>query len=301
MFKQAISLFAVLALAGCAVPFDEEGDENVDAAEEAVTGTNCSSPSADAKAVQAAMDSVRTKAGMSALTCNNNIRTGAIAHANYQHLNGGTHVEVSGKSGFYAANFWERMKKAGFNGPAMSEVIISGGYGPNVITGPSGWMNTVYHRVPFVSYQAKSYGFGNYGSGASSTHGTIDFSSDGAAAPTTALSYWPMNGETGVWTTFSCTSESPNPCDSGFNNVGYPLSITGGGTVVLSSHTITGGGVTIAHWYRTHAFSGYIPTSQVYLLPQTPLAKNTKYTVNLIGTVSGVPFGGSWAFTTGGI
>jgi hypothetical protein len=71
--------------------------------------------------------------------------------------------------------------------------------------------------------------------------------------------------------------------------------------VELTTHTIKGGGATIAHWYRTQAYNAHIPNNQVYLLPKKPLATNTTYTVHVIGEVSGTDFSRTWSFKTGAI
>jgi uncharacterized protein YkwD len=307
MFKRAMSLFAVLALSGCTAADGtaadgEEADENVDSAEEAVVGTACSNQNADAQAVKAAIDAVRTAAGMSALNCNDTIQKGAIAHAKYTALNGGiqTHVEVSGKPGFTGVNFWERMYAAGFpqgtNANAPGGEVIGSGKGSEAITGQYGFMNTVFHRMVFVSFDTKAYGFGNYVSGGTSKYGTIDFSKDFTAPKTTAISTWPKNGANGVLTTFNCATEIPNPC-SGL--VGYPISISGGDNLTILTHTLKQNGTSVAHTYRSNANDMSFSKQHFFMIPSAPLAKNATYAATVTGKVGNASFSRSWSFTTG--
>lgn len=265
----------------------------------AVYGAKCGTMSADDTKAWNDIAVVRGKSKMGALDCIDAIQKGTNAHANYMQLNGGlTHTETSGKPGFTGVNFWDRMKAAGFSGPgyAMFEVIHSLGDGHGAILGPDGWINTLYHRIPFVSFGAKGYGFGNN----SGKWATIDFSSGGATPSPTAISTWPVDGDTGVYTTFRCASEIPNPIP-GATYAGYPVSITGGGALNVSAHTIEGPSGAVDHVFITKATdgAGLVPDSQVYLIAKTPLAKSTKYHVHVTGTVSGSPFTADFVFTTG--
>lgn len=265
----------------------------------AVYGSKCGTMSADDLKAWQDIAIVRGKAKMGALDCIDTIQKASNAHANYMQLNGGlTHQEVSGKPGFTGVNFWDRMKAAGFAGPggAMFEVIHSLGDGHGAILGESGWINTLYHRIPFVSYGAKGFGFGNN----TGKWATIDFSSGGATPAATAVSTWPVDGDTAVWTTFRCASEIPNPLP-GQTYAGYPISLTGAKALAITEHAITQGTNTIDHAFLTKVTdgAGLIPDSQVYLIPKNPLLKSTRYDVKVSGTVGGAAFTQTWSFTTG--
>jgi hypothetical protein len=303
MSKLVLSLLAVITLSGCVAPADEvelfdDEEEEADSVQQAVTGTKCSTMSTDATAALAAIDSVRTKMGMAAINCDNKIQHAAINHAKYQGLNNVmTHQEVAGKQGFTGVNFWDRMKYTGFAGSAMNEVISGGGGGTAVV---NQFMNSVYHRVPFVSFQAKSYGFGNYISGATNKYGTIDFASGGSAPSPTTTVVWPSVNATGVPKSFSCNTESPNPCNAGQTVVGSPISLTGGSDLTITSTKIVKKGTAtgLAHLVRTNSFSGYIPKTQVYLIPNAPFAAATSYTATVTGSLNGSAFTKTWSFTT---
>lgn len=262
-------------------------------------GKKCASMSADDLKAWEDIAIVRGKAKMGALDCLDAIQKASNAHANYMQLNGGlSHDEVAGKPGFTGAKFWDRMKAAGFTGPggAMFEVIHSIGDGHNSILGESGWVNTLYHRIPFVAFGAGGYGFGNN----STKWATVDFSSGGATPPPTTVSTWPVDGDTGVWTTFRCASEIPNPLP-GQTNAGYPVSLTGAKALVITEHAITQAGADVAHVFLTKGTdsSGLIPDTQAYLIPKAPLLKSTQYGVKVSGTVGGAAFSLTWSFTTG--
>lgn len=265
----------------------------------AVYGAKCASMSADDLKAWEDIAIVRGKSAMGALDCIDTIQKASNAHANYMQLNGGlSHDEVAGKPGFTGAKFWDRLKAAGFTGPggAMFEVIHSLGDGHGSILGESGWINTLYHRIPFVSYGAKGYGFGNN----TSKWATIDFSSGGATPPATAISTWPVDGDTAVWTTFRCASEIPNPLP-GQTYAGYPVSVTGGKTLAITEHVITQGTTPVDHVFLNKASDslGLIPDTQVYLIAKSPLQKSTRYDVKVSGTVGGAAFTRTWSFTTG--
>jgi uncharacterized protein YkwD len=266
----------------------------------AVYGAKCADMTADDTAAWQDIAIVRGKAKMGALDCNAAIQKAARAHASYIVQNGGklTHTETMGNPGFTGVNFWDRMSAAGFSGPgsAMFEVVHSLGDGHGSILGSDGWINTLYHRIPFVSFGAKGYGFGNN----SGKFATIDFSSGGSSPGKTALAPWPADGDTGVYSTFRCASEIPNPIP-GATYAGYPVSLTGGGALNVSTHTMSTGGATVEHVFITKATdgAGLVPDSQVYLIAKAPLKTNTKYDVHMAGTVNGTAFDTTWSFTTG--
>jgi len=269
----------------------------------AVYGTKCTGMSTNETQAWEEIALIRGKAKMGALNCYDGIQKAGRNHCNYSQLNGWvlTHVETAGKPGFTGVNFWDRMTAGGFSGPgsAMFEVVHSTGSADGSLLGESGWVNTLYHRIPFVSYGAAGYGYGGAGSGYPGCS-TIDFASGGKAPSATAISTWPVDGDTAIWTTFRCGSEIPNPLP-GKTYAGYPVSITGGGALDVPTHTITGPSGALPHVFITKKSdsAGLIPDSQVYLIPNDPLAKSTKYTVTMSGTVAGTPFTKTWTFTTG--
>lgn len=265
----------------------------------AVYGKKCATMSADDVEAWEDIAVLRGKAKMGAIDCIDTIQKAANNHANYMQLNGGlSHDEIAGRPGFTGAKFWDRMKYAGFAGPgsAMFEVIHSIGDGHGSILGEAGWVNTLYHRIPFVSFGAKGYGFGNN----TGKWATVNFSNGGAAPSPTTVSTWPVDGDKDIWTTFRCASEIPNPLP-GQTYAGYPVSLTGASKLTVTEHVISQGAATVEHVFltRTTDSTGLIPDTQVYLIPKAPLAKSTTYTVKVKGTVGTTPFDMTFAFATG--
>lgn len=269
-----------------------------------VYGAKCATMSASDTKAWEEIAVVRGKLGMGPLDCNDAITKAAFAHSSYIVQNGGslTHTETAGKPGFTGVNFWDRMKAAGFTGPgsAMFEVVHSLSDPHGAILGEGGWVNSLYHRIPFVSFGAKSYGWGAEGISRPSAS-TVDFAGGGASPAAGTVAVWPVDGDTEVWSTFRCASETPNPLP-GQTFAGYPVSLTGAAALTLSEHTITGAdGAAVEHVFlsKTTDKSGLIPADQIYLIPKDPLAKSTKYTVVVKGTVGGAAFDKTWTFSTG--
>lgn len=265
----------------------------------AVYGAKCTGWDANEQKAWEEIAIVRGKLGMGALDCIDPIMKAGRAHSNYIQANGGglTHTEDASKPGYTGVQFWDRMKAAGFTGPgsAMFEVVHSIPEAHGAILGEGGWINTLYHRIPFVSYGAKGYGFG-----ASTKASTIDFSSGGAKPAAGALATWPVDGDTAIWTTFRCASEVPNPLP-GQTFAGYPVSLTATGALAITEHTIDGGTGALEHvmLMKGADSTGLIPADQVYLIPKAPLKVSTKYTVKIAGTSGGAAFSKTWVFTTG--
>jgi hypothetical protein len=274
----------------------------------AVYGAKCTGMNANELTAWEEIAVIRGKAKMAALDCIDPIQTAARNHSHYSELNGWvlTHQETAGKPGFTGVQFWDRMKAAGFTGPgyAMFEVAHSTGNAHASVLGESGWINTLYHRIPFVSYGAKSYGYGGAGTGYPGSS-TIDFGSGGTIPAAKTISTWPVDGDTNVWTTFKCGSEIPNPLP-GKSVAGYPVSITGGGTLDITTHTLTDpAGTELAHVFITYkndpysATSPLVPKDQAYLITSSVLKPSTKYVAHFAGTSGGQPIDVTISFTTG--
>jgi len=245
---------------------------------------------------------VRGKAQLPALNCVDTAMQAARNHSNYIGQNGWTltHTEVNGKPGYTGVNFWDRLTYAGYPGSAAFEVVHSVADAHAAITGANGWINTLYHRIPFVAYSTKDFGFG----AASSTQGqtsTVDFGSGNKAPTATSMTTWPANGDTGIWTTFHNAYESPNPLPNQ-QTAGYCITIVGASALTLATHDVTANNAAVPHIVMNKANdpAGLIPSSQLYLIPNSVLSKNTKYTVHVTGTVNGSPYDMTFSFMPGG-
>jgi len=266
-----------------------------------VYGAKCTGTDSNESIATDEVAIVRGKAKLPALNCVDSIMKAARNHSSYIGQNGWTltHTEVNGKPGYTGVNFWDRMAYTGYTGSAYYEVVHSTADAHAAITGQNGWINTLYHRIPFVAYPTKDFGFG----AASSTQGqtsTVDFGSGNKAPTATSMTTWPADGDTAIWTTFHNAYESPNPLPNQ-QVAGYPITIIGGSALTLATHDVTANNAAVAHIVldKNSDSTGLIPSSQIYLIPNNVLSKNTKYVVHVTGTVNGSPYDLTFSFTTG--
>lgn len=266
-----------------------------------VYGAKCSGADTNESLATDEVAIVRGKAKLPAVNCVDTAMQAARNHSNYIGLNGWTltHKETQGNPGFTGVDFWDRLTYAGYPGQAEYEVVHSVSDAHAAITGVDGWINTLYHRIPFVSYSTKDFGFGA-DSGGSGQTSTIDFGSGNSAPSSKSMTTWPADGDTGIWTTFHNAYEIPNPLPNQ-QVAGYPITIIGGGALTLATHEVTANNAAVAHIVITSSTdsTGLIPQSQIYLIPNNVLSKNTKYTVHVTGTVSGSPYDVTFSFTSG--
>ncbi len=264
-------------------------------------GAKCMGANANESLATDEVAIVRGKAKLPPMDCDNAAMQSSRNHSGYIGQNGWTltHVEVQGKPGYTGAQFWDRMAYAKYGGSPYYEVVHSVADAHEAITGKDGWINTLYHRIPFVAYNTLDYGFGAASGGGQTS--TMDFGS-GNTAPKTALTSWPADGDTAVWTTFHNAYESPNPLPNQ-QVAGYPISVSGGGALVIATHDITDGSNAAVDHVTMNSGNDpvkLIPAAQVYFIPKSVLSKNTKYTTHVTGTVSGAAFDVTFSFTTGG-
>jgi uncharacterized protein YkwD len=278
-------------------PGDSNGPDTAVVPPGPVYGAKCTGLDANEQKATDDVAIIRGKAKLPAMDCVDTITVAARAHSKYIQLNGGTltHVETMGNPGFTGVNFWDRMTAAGFSGSPSYEVVNSVSDADQAILGEESWMDTVYHRIPFMAYETKGFGFG-----AATAVSTTDFSRGNKGA-LTDVTTWPANGDTNVWTLFHAAYETPDPVP-GHAVVGYPVSISGGADLTLATHDISdGSGAAVTHILMDHANDpiGFVPTTQVFLIPTNPLSPNTKYTVHVTGTLGSAPLDLTVSFTTG--
>ncbi len=268
-----------------------------------VYGNKCTGTDANESTATDEVAIVRGKAKLPPMNCVDSVMQAARNHSNYIGLNGWTltHTESSSNPGFTGVQFFDRMVYTGYTGSPSFEVIHSLADAHEAITGQDGWINTLYHRIPFVAYGTKDFGFGA-ASGTGGQTSTTDFGS-GNSASKTAMTTWPADGDTGVWTTFHNASESPNPLPSQ-QVAGYPITIIGGSTLTLATHPVTANNNAVNHIVMSSSNdpAGLIPSSQFYLIPNDVLSTNTTYVVHVTGTVNAsTSYDITFSFTTGSI
>ena len=211
----------------------------------------------------------------------------------------GYHGEVEGKPGYTGRWPLDRMRAAGYPWYGGSEVMHFLG---DPVLSVDDWMATVFHRVVALDPGEHYAGYGG-ASGAGRVVDVMDFGTGpiDAGLWTPAQPYpqaYPADGQTEVPRSWSA-NESPDPLPPGSSRpVGYPFTLAGiGGTlaVVWTEMRDGNGNVVAVHPNPSDcaAFNCYAA------IAVSPLQPNTTYSVQVVGTVGGVPFDRTWHFTTG--
>lgn len=250
----------------------------------------------------------RSQIGVAALVENGQVAGAAQSHSDYQKLNNiVSHDEVPGKPGFTGANLAARLAAAGYtfatnNDRAYGEVI-------SATTNGSGFymaeelITAIYHRFVMFEPQFKEIGTGAATTGANYTYFTSDFTANNGYGPGLGqgvLVNWPYNGQTMVTTNFFSDNEAPDPV-AGLNEVGYPVSVHGDITAVLSVTSFTirpRGGADLAVKLLQHASDIETPNSAAAVVPLAALKAATTYDVSFAGAANGIPVVRTWSFTT---
>jgi hypothetical protein len=192
---------------------------------------------------------------------------------------------VSGCASFYAANFNEREKKAGYGGSPSSEDMHFLGTPKAAV---QGWIDTVYHRYPILDPWTRDFGYG-----AAAGCDTMDFGV-GATTPGDVVAVYPYDKQTNVPTSFS-GAESPAPPapPTGWPS-GYVLGVHAKGTIGV--YTITKAGTTTPLPVLSVPKLGYQPNA-IFFYTHKPLERGTKYLMHAEGN-NGKAWTKDWSFTT---
>ncbi|MFO0609101.1 MAG: CAP domain-containing protein [Polyangiales bacterium] len=258
----------------------------------------------------------RTAAGLAPLNANAQLEQAAVAHSRFMASNAascypGAHNEVSaGCMGFTGASPAARIMAAGYRPSLAGEVI-------NWETTPTraidGWIWTVYHRTPFQDPSYTEVGFGSVRT--ARTNNTMEFArrSGQQGQTLTAPSLFPPPGTEGVPTGFQGNLEGPTPpvpLSTGRWPSGAVVSVMfPSNTFTLTTHKLYDGMCReVVHSAFRAASAPEMEGVQadpsnsnrrfVFLYGDARLQTNTRYTVELRGTVDGAPWSRVWAFTT---
>jgi tetratricopeptide (TPR) repeat protein len=253
---------------------------------------------------KSALDTVnaaRQRAGLGAVTEDPNLDAAAEAHAWYVTFNFGqtslaglgVHEEQAALPGFTGAAPLARDRAAGYTGNRGAEVIDHV-YTPQAAVGV--WIDSVYHRFPLVSPEARLAGYGEATIGPL-TVAVMDLGL-GPAASTPPVVY-PADGQTGVATAFT-DNEIPDPVPTGTKlPVGYPITLATG---AASNLQVTAAKLTDSTGKDVPVFvlnpGKEVDTGELALLPQQPLKNGSAYSVDVEGTLDGQPLSKKWSFTT---
>ncbi len=142
------------------------------------------------------------------------------SHADYMAAAGQlTHQETGGRKHYTGAWVWDRIDAAGrpLEGGEMVSEVVSWGYDPAAAV--DGWMQTVYHRMPFTLPAWVEVGFGQR-----KEYSSMTFVSEFLDVPRQGVVY-PVDGQTGVDPVFESDWESPDPAPD-HSRVGTPITVT---------------------------------------------------------------------------
>jgi hypothetical protein len=248
------------------------------------------------------------------LTNSSQIGTAAQAHSYYQKTNNiVTHEEITGKSGFTGADLLGRLTAAGYmfnvnNNYAYGEVIsatqnTSGAYMAEEL------VTAIYHRFVMFEPIFKEVGTGAATNTTGYSYFTADMTANNNYGPGVGrgnVVMWPFSGQTDVTTNFFSDYEQPDPVPN-VNEVGYPISVHGDITAVLTvqSFTVRERGATVdlpVRLLRRTADPATndpeTPKSAAAIIPLAVLKSKTVYDVSFVGTADTVPVTKTWSFTT---
>ncbi len=244
----------------------------------------------------------RKNAGVDLIDNVGEINVSAQAHADYFSLHvaayqagkipGGAHAEdPSYAEGFTGKDFGKRMKAAGYSGTPGFEVMA-------FINNPSksvdGWMETVYHRIPFMSPDSVHTGYGG-----AATVDVMNFGYKGHPDKTLAVLYpWP--GQTNVPKGWSGNEgPQPPPPPNGYPS-GPVITVTtaGGAPLTISEHKLLdAGGAEIPHVWLPKDFNGFLSATWA-MYADDPLPGASEFTVVLTGKHGPDDWSRTWTFTT---
>ena len=223
-----------------------------------VTALSADADYADARRLDAfhKINDVRLHAGAGLLAQSAALDTSASAHAAYLSLNGfdtadSAHDEVSTAAGYYQANPFLRMQKAGYDYSYATEVIGDIGSSSATSDCVGDLLDTVYHAASMLS-RVTDVGLA-FGTGGAAGMCTIDMASplNGGAArqipPSGAVVAYPYDGSTVPHGAFHVSAESPRVSTTLLPaaNAGTPIlvgfrnqDVVAGGTVTITQFSI---------------------------------------------------------------
>jgi len=256
--------------------------------------------SANAAAAYTLENATRTAMGIPCATMVTTINTAAGRHCAYYAANraiamcvANAHVEVTpGCPMFVAAQFFDRMRAAGYTGSPASEDMsfLNNGAGAT-----QQWIDSVWHRTPVLSPWVRDIG---YGSAAGCD--TMDFGV-GTATSANVVATYPYANQINVPTSFDGRFEGPMPPapPTGWPS-GYPVHIYLRGTVTAHTLTLDGSATPIAHvWLfpgdpRAMGLLRY----EYVMYADRPLTARTRYRVQIAGTNGAGAVNLNYVFTT---
>lgn len=271
-------VLATTALAACSFDSGEELEYPEPAVRapfrSAVEGQGCPGEDAETTGARLAIARARAMVGLPALRCDPAASAAASGHCRYLTANGElTHFQTIGRPAFTGVTFEARLARESFVDLPASEVIANFS-GPAAIEGPRGFLDSVYHRAPFLRSETVSFGYGH-----DDRCVTIDFGkASDDARPSGRWIVWPPDGATTVPGSFHSGAEIPNPLP-GTTVVGYPVSLFGDSPVTILSAEIVGaeGPVDAVLLTATTDPAHLVRAGEAHLIPKTALSPRSEY------------------------
>jgi uncharacterized protein YkwD len=258
------------------------------------------------------MNEIRAQAGIGLFRQNTGLDQAALGHSAYQVINAVEgHIEDPSMPAYFGRNHSDRMNKVNYNYSHTGRTEVTAtGYKVSVANTPEAGillvevlMSAPYHRNEMLKPALADIGVGFYSDDKLTTTLTMDLGNTDAneqGAPENIAFVWPPNNSTAIFTQLA-GRENPNPIpENGSLPAGYPASVHVNGEFRL---------ITKVDKFEMRDPSGnlvntklLIPRDFVALIPRSPLAKNTRYTVNFEAETDEyrpVAIKKSWSFTTG--
>ncbi len=272
-------------------------------------------PDADAQAALDHVNEYRDLVGLPPMRLHPNIILAAQNHATYLITNDGnsaafpdlgrtpsSHGEVEGFPGFTGASVNDRLYHTGYliednyDRVGMGEVIS---YRGDPEAAVDGWIETVYHRFPFMDATIDEMGYAKDDDNNPDTWNKADVMNFGRSkwrpiVDTSKVIVYPADGQTGLNPGWNSNSESPDPYPDD-DMVGTVITLSPVGIQTFDSLELRpdGGNAVAMHPLEQDS-------SDYYTAAQDPLEANTTYNVKATGTDNaGNPLTLEWSFTTG--
>ena len=255
----------------------------------------------------AQLNAIRSEAGLAPVRVDRAIQSAAQRHAEYLLDNdsadgAAAHTESPDLDGFSGEHYWERMAASGVDlteTPALGEVVATH---PRAASAVVHWMETAYHRLPLLSPNASSVGYGQALDGDRSVNvmNLGAYTRDDGGWPT--LVPYPAPNAIDVPLSWDGLEYPAPPAPPGGFPSGPVISLSSslGVEVRIAEHLVFGaGGASEPHVLLSSENDPNLErSSAVVLYPTDPLQPEMDYTVHLTGTLDGVPFERRWTFRT---
>jgi len=232
--------------------------------------------------------------------------------ANYANSGLSPHNEDPGWPGFTGVNFWDRTAHFGYQGMGGAEIIA---FVNNPTLAVSGWMDTLYHRLPITDPATVEIGYGNAGLGGGAPCGNpmlrkadvIDSGSGAVKGDPIVL--YPPAGAVAIPRSFDGYESPQPPAPPGGYPSGYIVTVQFGKKIgfEVEGHRILEAGTTPLPHVFLAPFAdpehdvrrdGLLDNA-LALYAHEPLAAKTDHTVVIDLIRGGKPLKLEWTFRTG--